>query len=167
MSALDIAVYLILGFFCIAGILRGFIRDLSSIVALFGALIVSKRYSYLASRLISLLKISDPSGTLAYVVVFIGTYVLIKLIAFALQRISKASGLSPLDRILGGLFGILKGAIIACIGITLLQMGLPKGSAILKHSHTRHYSNKIISHTKSIVPTNFYKRIKKITDEIN
>ncbi len=167
MSALDITVYLLLSLFCVSGIVRGFIRDLSSLVALFGGLILSKRYYYLASRLFSFLKISDSTGIFAYILVFIVIYVSIKLLAFALQHISKASGLSPLDRILGGLLGILKGVIIACVGITLLQMGLPKGSAILKHSHTRHYSNRIISHAKNVIPDSFYKRIRKITDEIH
>lgn len=160
MNALDIACFSILGIFLALGVYRGLIRSVSSLVAIIAGLILAKRYYDVVSELLGFLHISDSRGIIGYILVFLLFYIGIKIAIHFIHLISKASGLKPVDRVLGGLFGLIKGIIIAVIIISLLQMVLPKESAVLKNSILLPYSNAIVSYTKAMVPERVYKRLK-------
>ncbi|MCD6569360.1 MAG: CvpA family protein [Deltaproteobacteria bacterium] len=167
MNALDIGICFILSIPMFIGFFKGFIRGISSLIALVAGLLLAKRYYIVASGIITSLNIPDPKGILGYICVFLVFYIGIKIVARLLHGISRVSGLSPLDRILGGLLGLLKGGILAIIIITLLQVALPKDSVLLKQSAVLPYSNKALSYTKGILPKELYNRLKKVSNEIS
>lgn len=160
MSALDLGIYLILCIFMLLGFFKGFIRGISSLIALIAGLILAKRYYMIASNILASLHIPDSKGVLGYICVFLVFYIGIKIVAYLLYRFSRISGLSPMDRILGGAIGLVKGGILAIIVITLLQVALPKDSTLLKRSAILPYSNKAISYTRDILPKEISNKVK-------
>src|SRR5690606_5529354 len=58
----------------------------------------------------------------AFIALFIGVRILMGLLAMALEAIVKASGLTLVDRGLGGLFGLARGALIVLAAVLLCGM---------------------------------------------
>lgn len=118
MNYLDIIILCILLLLIINGIRKGFILSLASLVALVLGIWAAIHYSgYISDFLV---RTFHPSGTwltiLSYVLTFILVVIIIIIIAKLLEKIVKTVGLGIPNRIIGGLFGLLKGVL----GVTFL-----------------------------------------------
>ena len=119
LTALDIIVILLVGAGLVFGFLRGFVAEILSLFAWILA-IVALRYFH--APLAEALRGPVGSGAwlLAFVIVFGLVFVLGKLASRRLGGRVRKSVVGPIDRILGGGFGALKGLI----GATLLYLAL-------------------------------------------
>ena len=113
MAGYDIAALVVVGIFLIEGLLRGFIAQVIRIVALVLAGYLSvvlgpQSSEMLAPHLGSLSRLIGPTG------VFVLSFILIAFIGGKLLLIIRktAPGLTPLDRLLGALLGLLKAGIL-------------------------------------------------------
>ena len=161
MNTLDIIILIILAFSIIKGLLQGFLKGISSLVAILVGLLLAKRYYLPASAMLVKFHIPDPKGLTGYLVVFLLFYLGIKLIFFLLQRLSKRSGLTAVDRVLGCLLGFLKGSLYVLLLVTLVQVAFPKNSAFIIHAKLLPYSNKVLSYTKGLIPQGFQASLMK------
>ena len=57
---------------------------------------------------------------LSYSSLFLGTLLTFSLLGTALRQLVRAGGLSLTDRMLGGLFGVLRGALLVLIALMLM-----------------------------------------------
>lgn len=161
MNALDIVIIIIFGVCIIRGLFQGLLQAISSLVAILAGLVLAKRYYLAAASLLSTVHIPDPGGITGYLLVFIIFFIGIKLIFFILARITKSAGLSSLDRALGCVFGFLKASLYCLILITILQVALPRDSAILTRSTILPTYNKVVSAAGTLIPQGFLARIHK------
>jgi len=132
MSAFDIIFLAILGFFTMLGIWKGFFREilgfvgivLGAFLAILGFGPVSKIFHRLVPDIPSVIWVF-----LSFILIFIAVYLLSRLLAGILSKLSKMVLLGWLNRLLGGLVGALKGAIF--ISLFLLLLGfLPFQNAL-------------------------------------
>ncbi len=132
MSAFDIVFIAILGFFTVLGIWKGFFREilgfvgvvLGAFLAILGFGPVSKIFHRLVPEIPSVIWVF-----LSFLLIFIAVYLLSRLLAGILSKLSKMVLLGWLNRLLGGLVGALKGAIF--ISLFLLLLGfLPFQNAL-------------------------------------
>ena len=132
MSAVDIIFIAILGFFTVLGIWKGFFREilgfvgvvLGAFLAILGFGPVSKIFHRLVPEIPSVIWVF-----LSFLLIFIAVYLLSRLLAGILSKLSKMVLLGWLNRLLGGLVGALKGAIF--ISLFLLLLGfLPFQNAL-------------------------------------
>ena len=132
MSAFDIIFIAILGFFTVLGIWKGFFREilgfvgvvLGAFLAILGFGPVSKIFHRLVPEIPSVIWVF-----LSFLLMFIAVYLLSRLLAGILSKLSKMVLLGWLNRLLGGLVGALKGAIF--ISLFLLLLGfLPFQNAL-------------------------------------
>ena len=110
--------------------MRGFVRELISIVTWVAAIWLAVTYSDQVSLLLPEAINSanlPPEGndyvtnlrvTVAFVLIFVGTLIFGMLVNFVLGQIMKAQILKGLDRVLGMLFGLAR----ACVIITILVL---------------------------------------------
>ena len=112
MTALDIFVLLLLGGATLIGFVRGFTHEVLALLAWVAGIAVLKLFhTPLQQRLV------DPVGTdagasiLAFSLLFFPAYIGVKLFARAVGGKARRSVLGPVDRLLGGGFGMLKGLI--------------------------------------------------------
>tara|TARA_R110001599_G_scaffold159052_1_gene345987 strand:+ start:6531 stop:7019 length:489 start_codon:yes stop_codon:yes gene_type:complete len=103
--------------------LRGLVKEILSLAGWVVAFIVANAYG---EALAPLLPDVMPGATtrliVAFIALFIGVRILMGLLAMALEAIVKASGLTLVDRGLGGLFGLARGALIVLAAVLLCGM---------------------------------------------
>ena len=118
MTALDVFVFLLLIGGAAVGFVRGFVHEVISLFAWIVAIAMLKLFhTQLWTGLISSFHTSSPAAAvLAFAILFVPSFVIVKLLARALGgRTRRHSVLGPFDRALGGGFGALKGLL----GVTL------------------------------------------------
>jgi membrane protein required for colicin V production len=117
----DIAVIGILLLSALWAFLRGFVRELLGVAAWVGAAFTTlwgAPYAQpYARQLIGVQLIAD---IVVWVVIFVVSLILFSVISGAISSQVRQSSLSAVDRSLGFVFGLVRGAVIVCIGYMLL-----------------------------------------------
>jgi membrane protein required for colicin V production len=122
MNPLDLAVIGIVALSAIFAFARGFVREALSIVAWVGAGAITLYgfnwvYAQVEPRMHDKLLSQVITGFGLFVISLIGLTILTGMIA----RLVRDSGLSPIDRTLGFLFGLARGAFLVCFAFLLLD----------------------------------------------
>jgi membrane protein required for colicin V production len=118
MTALDVFVFLLLIGGAAIGFVRGFVHEVISLFAWVVAIAMLKLFhTQLWTGIQNSFDTSPAAGAvLAFAILFIPSFVLVKLLARKLGGRTRSSRiLGPFDRVLGGGFGALKGLL----GVTL------------------------------------------------
>ena len=113
MNGLD---YLILGVVLISaliGIVRGFIRETFSLVSWIASLWIAFSFVEPASKLL-VEHISQPALRVgaAFAGLFVSSLLLLTTVSFLIHRILPVGGIKGTDRVLGGIFGVVRALVI-------------------------------------------------------
>ena len=123
MTNFDYATLAIFGLSILLSMMRGFVREILSLVSWIAAFFVAKLYTL---ELAPLLPQEIPNESLrllaAFLILFLATLLVSSLLAIALAQIFKNLGLSWVDRFLGAFFGLARGIVI--VGVLVLLAGL-------------------------------------------
>ncbi len=117
MPLFDIITAIVLVFSLIYSMVRGMVLEIFSLLAYVGGYFVAMTYRKEFSATLSQY-ISNPTATeiVSFALIFIATVFAISLIGKGLQKlIHSAPGLSGLDRLFGGVIGLVKGILILII----------------------------------------------------
>lgn len=116
MNAVDILVLVAIGGCAILGLLRGFVLETLSLIAWVAGIFAIRLFHAPVADLLTPF-IGTPSGAavVGFILVFGVTFGAGKLIARAIGRRTRQSILGPVDRVLGGGFGAVKGLIGATL----------------------------------------------------
>lgn len=116
MTGFDIAVIVVIALSALLGLWRGVIREVFALAAWVAAIV---GMFLLGERAASVLPFAQDTPWLralaGYALTFVGIFVALSLIGFVLSKLVKAVGLSFVDRALGMLFGVVRGALIAVL----------------------------------------------------
>ena len=116
MTALDIIVLLLVGFGLVRGAMRGFVGEMLSLASWVAAILALKLlHAPVATALEGPVGTSSGAAVLAFALVFGIVLLAGKLLARRLGGATRRSVIGPVDRILGGGFGALKGLIFATL----------------------------------------------------
>ena len=121
---LTAADWLILAVVVISGgisLFRGFIRE--AIVAWVSAFIITSRFYEALAPKLTFFSDSIVRNTMACIILFVATLIVVGLCGSIVRSIITKVGLSGTDRLLGMAFGILRGVLIVCVILVLLQIG--------------------------------------------
>jgi membrane protein required for colicin V production len=125
MTALDVFVFLLLIGGAAVGFVRGFVHEVISLLAwIVGIAMLKLFHSQLWSGLENSFHTSTAAAAvLAFALLFVPSFLLVKLIARSLGgRTRRHKLLGPFDRILGGGFGLLKGLLGATLFFLLANL---------------------------------------------
>jgi membrane protein required for colicin V production len=116
MTALDVFVLLALGGGALVGFVRGFVQETLVLAAWLGGVVALVLFhGRVAAGLGDVASGAAGAAALAFVLLFLPTYLLVRFLAHRFGRQARASVLGPLDRLLGGGFGMLKGLVGATL----------------------------------------------------
>jgi len=126
-NLLDILLVIIVGASVVTGFLAGFARvGIGFIATVSGLLFGFWFYGIPAAWLHRHLSSQAVSNLLGFLVVFFAFVFVGALIGKLLSRLFKWTGLSWLDRLLGGSFGLVRGALVAVAFIAVLMAFTPR-----------------------------------------
>ncbi len=116
LTAMDIVVLLLVGGGIIFGVMRGFVTEVLSLLAWVAA-VMALRLFYAPASVWAAKATGTASGgaVLAFAGLFFGAFILFKIIASQLGSRIRQSVVGPIDRVLGGGFGAVKGLIGASL----------------------------------------------------
>lgn len=125
MTGFDIGVLVLVALGAITGFMRGFVQEVLTLGAWIVSL-VAIHYAHTPVTMMLSHYIGNHAGAasvLAFCVLLLVPYVLVKLIARHIGSASRASFLGPVDRVIGFGFGSVKGMLMAVLGFSILVLG--------------------------------------------
>ena len=131
MNEFDLGIIVFVGLSGLFAFARGFVKEVLSIIAWFGASLAAL-YAFpylrpLALRFTPSPEVADATSSL---IAFVIALVILSFITAAVARRVKESPLSPIDRILGLIFGLARGALLAVLIFIALNTVLPALGAV-------------------------------------
>lgn len=123
MTTFDYLLLGILGLSILISVLRGFLREMMSLICWVAGLVLALRYApTLSDGIASWLS----SPVLRYLICFAAIFIAVFIVGFVLSRVLRLGaglvGLSLLDRCLGGVFGLARGVLLVALTISLVSM---------------------------------------------
>jgi len=135
MNPFDIVIIVILGYSLVRGLFRGLVKEVSSIIGVFGGFYAAYTYYGLLGKFLSRL-IQDVAylNILSFMIIFCGVLIIVSVLGVIIKYLLNIAFLGWVDRIGGVIFGITKGVLIVSVLFISLTAFLPKGSAFIKNS---------------------------------
>lgn len=125
LTAFDALVLALVALMGVIGLARGFVHEVASLGA-WVAGVLAVRFFHAPAKLLlaTMVEGETLAAALALIGLFVGAFVLVKLLGGALSRQTRASVIGPVDRLLGLGFGLAKGVVAAVLLFLLTNMGL-------------------------------------------
>jgi membrane protein required for colicin V production len=121
-SLLDVLVLILIATSTVAGFLAGFARvGIGFIASICGLLFGFWFYGFPAALVHKFIHSETVSNLLGFFLVFLAFVLVGSLVGKLLAKLFRWTGLTWLDRLLGGVFGFVRGALISAIFITALM----------------------------------------------
>jgi len=127
MTAIDWALVATLGLSILLGVVRGVVREMFAIVGWLTGVLLALRLSEPLAALLPLELPLAARTALVGLFLIVGSLLLAALAAVVLRATLKAAKLSLEDRLLGGIFGVVRGALLIGIAVLLaMAVGAPR-----------------------------------------
>lgn len=124
MTGFDIAILILVGLGAITGFMRGLVQEVFALAAWVLALVAIRNlHSPLSALLLDIVETESGAAVLAFALLLLVPYAIVKLLSNRLGEASRNSVLGPIDRLLGFGFGAIKGVIIAVLAFSVLALG--------------------------------------------
>jgi len=140
MSLFDGVVAVLLIGLLVRGAWIGFSRQIAFLLALtVGFLMAGRFYQLLAPLFTAFLSSEQLRFLLAYVLILFFVYIAIMLLGFGLKKVMQITFLGWFDRLMGGIFGLLKAVFLCTLLFMLTNSLLDVSSPLLRRSYTAPY----------------------------
>jgi membrane protein required for colicin V production len=125
MNWVDIALLVVLGLSILLGLWRGLVYEVLSVAGWVIAFFVAQRYAGAVAAMLPMEQFA-PALQLAagFAVVFIATAFACGMVSWLVKMLVTSVGLRPVDRVLGGVFGVARGLLIL-LGLTVVVTMTP------------------------------------------
>ena len=122
----DWAIVIVVGISAFISLVRGFVREALSLLVWLAAFIVAFLFSEkLAPQLAGLVELPSLRYVAAFAILFVLTLIVGSLLAYVAGQLVKMTGLSAVDRLLGMMFGISRGVLIALLVLIFVPKAIP------------------------------------------
>ena len=159
-SAVDWILLAVLGLSLLLGMWRGIVQEVLSLAGWVAAFYVSQMYAPLAA---AWLPMEGSSQMLRYaagfVVVFVAVLVATVLVSWVVKKLVSAVGLGPLDRLLGSLFGLMRGVVILLAVTVFVGMTPMRETDGWKKAQGAQWLQQFLHVLKPVLPADFGKYI--------
>jgi membrane protein required for colicin V production len=150
---------------------KGLVREIISLVALIGGFVLAVLYyPAVGNMMIDFTRTDSVAHFLGFLIIFAGCILFGSIAAFLVNRFVKAAKLKWVDRLLGGVFGLLRGWAIASILVVAL-IAFPIREAMMTRSVLAPFLLAGARAAILLVPQNmkdkFYEHYQKVLDSWN
>lgn len=166
MTGFDFAVLAILLVSLLLGWWRGWVCEVLSLLGWPIAFVLSNIYADDLARLVPMPALKHAAGmrdtlslSVAYAVVFIAVLIVWGVVVWFLSKLSKAIGLGLLDSVMGGLFGLFRGALVLLALVWLSGVTSIPEQPFWRNALTSKTLENVALLTKSLLPDDIAKRV--------
>lgn len=147
-TAFDVLILILFIGFLARGIWIGFIRQISSLIAMVGGFILAGYFDNEFYRLIlPYIDNSQAAFLITYILLFVAFFYLIKLAGFGLKKVMDVTLTPWFDRTIGGIFGFVKGVFFISLLFVFLGSFMSGSNNYFKKS----VSYPLLSSTSNII----------------
>ena len=162
MNGLDITLAIVLLFFFLRGIFRGFIKEIAGIVGLIlGFMAATTSYQAAASLLEPYLANPDYRQAAGFAAVFIVVFILVSLAGVILDKIVKIAVSRVANSLLGAGVGLLKGLVLSSVLLMIATGFIRPDNNFFNKSVAWPYMQYISNGLKSVVPEDLRQALEK------
>lgn len=141
MNGADWAIVAIVLISSLLSLKRGFVKEALSLGAWVAAFFIATAFSdRLATVLVAVIDNPSLRHVTSYAILFVGTLMMGTLISYLFAKVVKATGLSGADRLMGTVFGMVRGVVIVLVLIVVARALVPveqeqlwQGSSLIPH----------------------------------
>lgn len=156
MSSLDWIVIAVLAASVLLGLWRGLVYEVLSVLNWLAAFLLAQWLAPRAAELLPLQRLGEPLQYAAgFVVVFIAALFAGGLLAWLTKKLVEAVGLRPVDRALGGAFGLVRGTVAVLALAVVVHLTNLKDGAWWTESVTAGVAEAALRGLKPVVPESF------------
>jgi membrane protein required for colicin V production len=153
MNLLDFLLIVILGYCLVRGIFRGLIKELSSIVGVFGGFYAAYTYyPEVAKHLAHWVTNPGHLSIISFLIIFVLVFLAVGFAGVVIKYLMNIVFLGWTDRICGAIFGTAKGLLITTVVLLVLTTFLPKNAAIIKNSWVAHHMMQFSAYLVKVTP---------------
>jgi membrane protein required for colicin V production len=117
--------YVILGIMAISaliGLVRGFVREVLSLATWVAAIVLALAFSdRVAPQLAKYVEVASMQYVAAFALIFVATLLTGAILQWLVARLVQSTGLSGTDRLVGVVFGGLRGAVVCIVAAIALR----------------------------------------------
>ena len=161
MTIVDIIVIAILGISIAFGAWRGLVREVLALVAWVAAFLIANLLAPDAAKLVPRAMANEELRLLAsFVVVFIAALVGLSVLAILASKLVRIIGLGPSDRVVGGLFGLVRGLLVVMILVLLAGLTTVPRQPMWRNAILSAPLEAFAGYIKAWLPSDLSKRIR-------
>ena len=156
MALLDWVVVAVLAASVVLGLWRGLVYEVLSVLNWVAAFVLAQ---WLAARAAELMPLGQTGESIRYaagfVAVFVAALFVGGLLAWLTKKLVAAAGLAPVDRALGGLFGLVRGTVAVLALAVMVHLAGFRDSGWWTESVTAGVATAALRGLKPVVPERF------------
>ena len=153
MNGLDIALIVVLFFFFIRGIFRGFVKEVTSVLGLvLGLVLACSYYSLVADRLTPFIQNPAYRQALGFLALFMTIFFVISLLGLLLDKAVKLAVSTVTNGLLGAVVALVKGIVLASVMLMVTTAFIHPDTPFFKDSLTWPYMRLVSGKIREYVP---------------
>ncbi len=161
MNVLDIILLVIVLLSILMGVLKGFIREIFSLVFMAVAVLLAFWfYPVVGKWFQGFLDNSHLANFAAFISIFVVVLIIGSVVTYIIKKVLAVGPLKSVDRILGGVFGLLRGVVISAV-IVFGLIVFPVNGTLVKESRLSPYVVSAIKAGLKIMPKKYSDQVRK------
>lgn len=154
-NVLDIVLIVIVSLSILFGIIKGFIRELLSLAFFIMAVVLAFLfYHEVGDMFMSSVKSRDISNFAGFITIFVVVLIIGTVITYFAKKVFTIGPLKGVDKIMGGVFGLLRGILISAI-IVFALVAFPVNDNLILKSGLAPYVMKTIDVFFNFLPEKY------------
>lgn len=161
MTLLDIIVLAIIGISILLGVIKGLVREVLSLAAWVMAFLAANLAAPEAAQLLPQGMASEEIRLLAgFAIVFVLVLIGLSVLAMMASKLIRIAGLGMADHVLGGVFGLVRGALVVTILVLLAGLTSLPRQPVWRNAFLGPTLEASAGYVKTWLPAELSKRIK-------
>jgi len=165
MNGLDIALVVVLLYFFLRGIFRGFIREITGVIGLVAGFALAGVYFPVVARALQpFIHNTEYRKTIGFLALYLAIFMVISLLGLILDKMVKLTLASFTNNLLGAITGLVKGLALSIVVLMVTTVFIRQDTSFYRDSVTWPYLKVFSDQIKELAPKDLKDALEKKSD---